>query len=283
MRKGIQYMWLTFRALRKFVVVLILLVSLAFNIAVILSSTVAALASGAIAAVTGARTVFLRQADEIAELSTAVDAERMVSRELRSEVASVTGDLNAERMAHRQTRGELAEATADLATSSRIVSSEAREAASDIVEGISERTARTARRELAAMSGESIPFWGTAIIVGATTLELHDMCQNIQDLNELQRLIDPSAGDLEEGLTVCSMSVPTRNEIWEAARNSPQRVWGAARDAMPTAEEISSLELPEINWTDLGDSISDNAGDWTNTATETLIEAGEWIERWWND
>lgn len=283
MRQGIRYAWKALGVLRRTAVILLLLASLALNVAIMASSAVASLASSAVSAVTGARTVFLRQADEIAELSTTVDVERIANRELRSDVTALSADLNAERMAHRQTRSELAELSADLATSPRFIRSETREAATDIVEGISERTARTARRELAAMSAESIPFWGTAIIVAATTLELRDMCQNIQDLSELQRLLDPDSGDLEESLTVCSMSVPTRNEIWEAARNSPQQAWSGARNFMPTAEDIWEMELPEINWADLGGSISGTTRGWADAATSAATDAGEWLDRWWNE
>lgn len=283
MRQILRLIWSSIGVLRRFLIILLLLASLALNVAIVLSSAVASLASSAVSAVTGARTVFLQQADEIAELSTTVDVERVANRELRSEVATTTADLNTERLAHRQTRQQLGAMSADLATSSRVIRSEGREAAAEIIEGISERTARTARREVAAMSAEAIPFWGTAIIVAATTLELRDMCQNIQDLDDLHRLLNPSADELEQDLTVCSMSVPTRNEIWEAARRSPQQVWSTARDAMPTADEIRAMDLPEINWTDLGASISGTSREWADTATSAASEAGDWFARWWNE
>jgi hypothetical protein len=310
---------------RRLILVLLLAVSLAFNVAILVSSTVVALASSAVSAVTGARTVFLQQADEIAELSNRVDTERLATRELRSEVAATSADLNAERLAHRQTRSqlsdvsadldmervvlrqtrseladtanaldaerlvlrqtrsELAEASADLATSSRLIRSEARDAAAEIVEGISDRTARTARREVAAMSAESIPFWGTAIIVGATTLELRDMCQNMLDLRQLQELFDPTTEHSEDLLEVCGIEVPTRNEIWEAARNSPQQAWTAAQVAMPTMEEIRTMELPDINWTDLGTSISESSRGWADTAASAAGDVGDWFVNWWNN
>jgi hypothetical protein len=283
LQKVVQYLRFSLSVLRKFAVILILLASLAVNIAMLVSSTVAGLASSAVAAVTGARTVFLRRADEITELSKTLDTERIVNRELRSDVASITADLSAERIAHRRTRGELAEVSADLATSSRLIRSETRESASELVGKISARTARAARREIAAMPAESIPIWGTAIIVAVTTLELHDMCQNIQELNSLQKLLDPDADELEEKLTVCSIPVPTRNEVWAAARNSPQAVWSAAQKAMPNAEELRSMELPEIDWTNLGVKIGQNAGSWTDSATVTLRETGNWIGRWWKE
>jgi len=281
-RQVIRIVWSGLGVFRRFALVLLLLASLAFNVAIVLSSTVAALASSAVSIVTGARTVFLQQADEIAELSNTVDVERIANRELRSEVTSTTADLNAERLAHRQTRSELTEISSDMA-SSRLVRSEAREAATDIVEGISERTARSARREVAAMSAESIPFWGTTIIVAATALELRDMCQNIQDLGDLQRIIDPGAQDLEDRLTVCNMSVPTRSEIWESARSSPQQAWVAARDAMPTVDELRSMELPDIDWSELGTSIGETSRGWADTAASTAGDAGEWVFRWWNE
>lgn len=282
MRQIVRIMWSVLGVCRKFALVLLLLASLAFNVAILLSSTVAALASSAVSVATGARTVFLQQADEIAELSNTVDAGRIANRELRSEVASTTADLNAERLAHRQTRSELTEVSSEMA-SSRLVRSETREAAADIVEGISERTARSARREVAAMSAESIPFWGTTIIVAATALELRDMCQNVQDLGDLQRIIDPSAQDLEDRLTVCNMSVPSRSEIWESARRSPHQAWGAARDAMPTVDELRSMELPDIDWSELGTVIGETSRGWADTAAATAEEAGEWVVRWWNE
>ena len=56
---------------------------------------------------------------------------------------------------------------------------------------ISKRAVITSSRSIGSMAGEAIPYLGTAVIVGVTTLELKDLCDTLRDMNELKRSFSP--------------------------------------------------------------------------------------------
>jgi len=253
-----------------------------FNAALLLSDTLFVLASGAIGAVTGARSLVVRQADDIAKQSAELAAERQVTREVRSELTEKTAQLASERRVVREVQSELVETTAQLSTS-RAARNQVREAAEITAGRIAQRTKRGALRELASMPAESIPFWGTAIIVGATTLEIADMCATVTDMTNLQRVFDPDLAVPEEQLTVCNLQVPSKGEIWTMARNAPSQVWESATDAMPTSEDIQNFELPNVDWSSLGASIADTSGSWADTAGEAVGNKWGQVRNWWNE
>jgi len=87
------------------------------------------------------------------------------------------------------------------------------------------RTATTASVNLGSVFAESIPFWGIAVIVGATTVELSAACDTMADLHEMQILFATEQAVPSERDEVCGLQVPTRQEIWTAIKASPQAVW----------------------------------------------------------
>jgi len=120
------------------------------------------------------------------------------------------------------------------------------EAVSNTTETISKRAAKSAAREIASMPGEGIPVWGTAVIVSVTALELYDLCQTIKDMNALRRAFDPSLEPGPEEQTVCSLRVPTREELWTQTKSAPGQAWDAAKEFTPTLEDIKEWRLPEL-------------------------------------
>ena len=77
--KSFNITWKFLSFLRRSLFLVILIVSLLFNAALLLSDTLFVLASGAIGAVTGARSLVVRQADDIAKQSAELAAERQVT------------------------------------------------------------------------------------------------------------------------------------------------------------------------------------------------------------
>ena len=306
-----------FRAVRGLIFVGFFVMSLIFNITLLASNFVFGVASSAFSALTGTRSLVVSQADEIASLNANLLSERQIQRELRGEVAEVSTELAAERAAQvanrqvqRELRTELAETSTRLAANqaelvaSRKVQRELRSTSAELslelssrrasqlalrnatratAGQIAERSRRSALRNVASMPGEALPLWGTAVIVGVTALELSDLCQTMIDMTELQKLFDPNLETPEHQLTVCNMEVPSREEIWQAARTSPATAWNAARDAMPTAEDFRAVELPDFEWTTLGDSISSTAGEWTSSASDAVGGKFDQIINWWNE
>ena len=150
--------------------ILILIASLTFNAAMLLFDSVYALASGAVSTASGIRSLVVRQADEIADLNAKLTMEKKLQREVKTELAATTAQLTAERATTRAVRSNLAQKTAEIA-SLKNFRSKAMIATNNAAEKIAQRTKRAALRDVAAMPAEAIPFWGTAVIVTATTLE----------------------------------------------------------------------------------------------------------------
>ena len=97
-----------------------------------------------------------------------------------------------------------------------------------------------------------------------------------------QKLFDPNLAIPEDQLTVCNIEVPSRKEIWEAARTSPETAWNSARDAMPTAEEFRALELPDFEWTTLGETIGSTTSEWGRVVSDIAGKKFDQLNNWWN-
>ena len=254
--------------------------SISLNVLMFIGGMAYSAASSAFHAMTGIRTVAMQHADEVAELGSELSQERAAKRQARSELTDVTGDLAAERATTRKLRAEMGDVAESLAVeraTTRKLRSELREAAPAFVmhrgrkvaikeavdttaERISRRAAATSTREIGSMAGEAIPYLGIAVVVGATALELKDLCDTLKDMDELRRAFDPDATDSDERQTVCAQRVPTREELWEIAKASPGNAWNSARNAIPTLEEVKSYELPDVDWSGYYSRISDGAG-----------------------
>tara|TARA_R110002096_G_scaffold371207_1_gene564643 strand:+ start:488 stop:1336 length:849 start_codon:yes stop_codon:yes gene_type:complete len=266
----------------------LLIISITFNGMLLLSttffnlaSTTISVASSAVGFATGQARPKIRTTGDVARLTADIDEEKRINRELRSQVAEVNADLVRERQIKRELRSEVAEIGQELATS-RAARNELRSTMGDVAQRVTARATKTATRETASMPGEAIPFWGTAVIVAATTLEIYDLCQTVIDMNEMQAAIDPDLAVAPEELTVCSMSIPTRGEIWDAVSSAPSTAWNSARGAMPTLEDIQSFELPSMDWQSLSDgvvattsSIAESVG---NAATTKWDQLKNWYD-----
>ena len=285
------------RGIRSLVLLGILIASLALNLAMFVGGSIYSTASAAFETVTGVRTVASQHAAEVVELTDDINAERQAKRQLQGDVAEVTDDLATQRTVNRQLRGEVTDLSDDLLLARRQIDYNAielvnfrgrrvavSEAVNETADLVSGRARNSASRELGSMAGEALPWVGTAVIVGVTTLELRDLCQTITDMNELRRAFDPTLVPDENQRTVCSMEVPTRQELWDATKSSPQRAWEQASAVMPTMDNIRSIDLSDIDWaayqTSVGESFS-SAGDAMGRAVDSSVQrAGsfwEWL------
>ena len=240
------------------IVLLLFVASFTLNIVMFAGSAAYSAASSAFHAVTGITTVAMRHADEVADLGGQLAKERAAKKKVRSKLAQVTEDLTTEQAAKRKLRvemGDLAENLAIERATSRKLRTELRDAAPGVVlfrgrkvaikeavdttaNRISRRAATTSTRELGSMAGEAIPYLGIAVVVGATALELKDLCDTLKDMSELQRAFDPNAGVSDEQKTVCAQRVPTRAELWEMAKTSPGHAW----EGLPIASDWVGMD-----------------------------------------
>ncbi|SFL38469.1 hypothetical protein SAMN05216302_10743 [Nitrosomonas aestuarii] len=111
-----------------------------------------------------------------------------------------------------------------------------------------ERSTISAARNLSSLSGEAIPLLGIAVIAGVTVWNVHDSCQMLKDLNELNAEFKLQQ-HLEEKQTVCGIEVPTKEEILTEMQENWFIAYENARDAVNhAADEIPEmLEIPELS------------------------------------
>ena len=217
------------RFTRRTIMAGLLVAMLALNVATIAFSSVAFLLSSAFEAVTGAASVTSTLREEvnvknkrITDLEVDVDAKNR-------RIASLSDEL-AESRASRWVdyRGER-----------RMVS----EAVENTSERISKRLVISTGRNVGAVFGEAVPFFGIAVIVAATTWELKEACDTMDDLYELDIAFNPDNAVPADHSEVCGLQVPTKEEIWQFVKDSPGAAWEMAKDLMP---ELPEFEVPEV-------------------------------------
>lgn len=118
-----------------------------------------------------------------------------------------------------------------------------RSAVEEVSGTVSRRTGRVAATNVAAMAGEGIPFWGIAVIVGATTMEITAACETMQDMRALEAALQPDTPSGTEVQEVCGLRVPTPAELRETVKSSPGAAWETAK------EFIADLPSPDFSGT----------------------------------
>lgn len=113
------------------------------------------------------------------------------------------------------------------------------ESVAEVAGRVGGRTAIVATANLAGMAGESIPLWGIAVVVAATTCELKSACDSMTDIRALE-VATGVAGAGDAGLReVCGLRVPSAAEPRDMVVASPGAAWEAARGA------LGALDLPD--------------------------------------
>ncbi len=290
--------WKVFRTIWMIVTPLLLAASLAFNLLIMAGGAAFDVASSAFETVTGKQSVATHQANEKKKLNKHLADQKRQNRELRTKVASLSEDLAAQKLVAKK----FAEEKMIVHKGKRTT---AKAAVLATTSTISKRAAATASRSAGSVVGEAIPYAGTAVIVGVTALELYDLCETIKDMNALSRAFDPSLEPDANEATVCSMQVPSGQEIWAAAKKKPSEAMSAARAAMPSFEELKAIEMPQIDWEShfewtqssaqflyeqgvsgvsfVWDRGSDGVSSiWTST-TDGTADFKDWLQNWWSD
>ena len=119
----------------------------------------------------------------------------------------------------------------------------AREVVGETIDRVQKRTAKVAASNVGSMAGEGIPFWGIAVIVGATSYEIYSSCETMKDLQELSSALSPGESDDAEVQRVCGLRIPTKEEVWVTVKSSPGKAWAAA------SMYISDLPRPDFSGT----------------------------------
>ncbi len=104
---------------------------------------------------------------------------------------------------------------------------------------IATRSITSATRNIASLPGETIPVLGTSIIIGVTLWDIHDFCQNMKDINELNSEFDHALEDQDQ---VCGIEVPTKEQVLADVKENWQQAYSDAKD---------QIELSHMNAKDL--------------------------------
>lgn len=124
-----------------------------------------------------------------------------------------------------------------------------RKTINEVVQETSDRIARRvavdASRNVATAPAEAIPYIGAGAIVAVTSWELYDACETMKDLHSMNLAFNPDADDAE-ATTVCSIKVPTTDELVESVKNAPGRSWDKAKEWAS-----NTPDLPDFpSWSD---------------------------------
>jgi hypothetical protein len=90
--------------------------------------------------------------------------------------------------------------------------------------GIKRRAVKTAAKSVSAMAFEATPLIGVAAIVGVTTWELKDLCETAKDMDALNRALNPDETTDDGQTSICSIVVPTREELQEKVSDRTQEL-----------------------------------------------------------
>ena len=206
--------------------------------------------------------------------------ERKAKATLKSELSKKTSELVEEKIANRSLRGQLRDLGMGLVPfKGKKVAINA--AIDETADTIGKRAQKSATREITSMPGEALPYLGTAVIVGVTALEISDLCATLKDISALKRAFNPSFQQSEEELEVCSIKVPPKEEIVAAIKASPKKVWVAAKEVLPTVDELKEMEMPDVDWSEVWGKKKEGGSDILNNASEGMSSFGDKAKKWW--
>lgn len=138
---------------------------------------------------------------------------------------------------------------------------------------VTRRITVSSLRNLGSMAAESLPAIGVTAIVGVTALELRDACEALKDVQELNLAFNPGSAPIEEASTVCSLEVPSADDLRARIKQYPNQAWDAARSYSATLPTIDQIE---IDWTDYFSTVKAGA-DWiiaeTGSTTASFLSA----------
>jgi len=238
--------------------VLVLLVSLALNVASFTVNAVSKTISGVVEGVTGTKTLVSSFLQSEADLTTA----GLSAKKLEKELAEKTAKLEAEKLARIAAEAEktaLKTELTGLRAGKKVMIDGAEKTVEEAValttSRVRNRTVKLAAADLSATAGQAIPWIGVGVVVAATAYDLDMSCQTMKDMKALEQAMTPSAADESDVSQVCGLKVPTADEVWEAVKASPGKAWNAAASVLSGLPSVMP-DLPA--WWDYLVSI-----DWT--------------------
>jgi len=137
----------------------------------------------------------------------------------------------------------------------------------ETTQGISRRVAKATARSTGSVLGESIPYLGIGAIIAVTAWEIHDACETMKDLHELEVAFNPEAADDPTHSEVCGAQVPTKDEIITALKDSPSSAWEKVKALAAHPPSVPSLPdwqdtvaSAKASWYKVAEAMKDTLG-----------------------
>lgn len=108
-----------------------------------------------------------------------------------------------------------------------------------ISRGVATRAVIGATRNVTSLPGQAIPYAGAAFVVGVTIWDIHDLCQNMKDINELNNVFELQPENQDE---VCGIEVPTKEQVIAEAKKN----WQAAYKTAAYQVELSQRNAKDL-------------------------------------
>jgi hypothetical protein len=214
--------------------ILVLLLFLGFFIASHTITALAAITSTAISAVAGTT-------------STVMGRSNTKNLDLTTENTRLRADLDVEKRRASSLGAENARIRNVDAVTFRGRSTTIKEATQEVLDRTMTRTTRSTIANVSSIPGESIPFYGIAIVVAATSYELKAACDNMTDLYDLQVALDPNTARSDDRSAVCALQVPTKQEVWAGIKQSPQIAWDKSITTLGSVtDSVKNIDTPEF-------------------------------------
>jgi len=129
---------------------------------------------------------------------------------------------------------------------------------------IATRSVASATRNIVSLPGRAIPISGASLIVGVTVWDIHDLCQNMKDINQLNSAFGHALEDQDQ---ICGMKVPTKEEVLADVKEN----WQEAYDNAKVQIELSHMNAKDLinqkygdakeQATQMGDDLEDQLAD----------------------
>lgn len=123
---------------------------------------------------------------------------------------------------------------AALARTLEMRNARARAAAQTMSRGIAQRLAKGASRSVSLLAGKAVPYFGIAVTVAVTGLDLLDACDTVKEINQFAVSLELPAAD---HTAVCGVRVPTRESVVESVSANFRQSYMAAEAMLNQAGE----------------------------------------------
>lgn len=219
----------------------------ASNLVTLLSDRVHAMAYGGVRAALSA-VVANAALSRILSASPTVKRDRQVdvaTKALQNEKAAITASkaaLEQKHLALEKSHRELGAKHSELMR----ISSKRAEVVKVASKRLATRAVTNAARNVSSVTAQTIPMIGTGIVLAVTAWDIHDACETLKDINEVNAVFDL---DRSDQMTVCGMKVPTRAEAAAKVRENWKGLYQHTADALNQAGSVVTIPpLPKVTW-----------------------------------